>query len=329
MYLAGDLGGTKTILGEFSPTADGLKEVRRETYPSSDYSTFEAVLAEFLSGRTGPALQSACLGVAGTVVNGQSRLTNLPWLLEEKALAQAAGVPRLKLLNDLESTAYGILTLPAHELAVLNPGANPSPSRAGNVAVIAAGTGLGEAMLYWDGSHYHPIASEGGHADFAPRTDREFALFHYLHKRYGGHVSYERVLSGPGFLNIYAFLKDEGYYLEPPWLAEEIKEGDPNGTISQHGLSDDDPLCAETVRMFVSAYGAEAGNAALRCVATGGVFLGGGIAPKMVAALRSKTFLDSFADKGRFEDFLQGVEVSVALNPHASLLGAAHFAGRI
>jgi glucokinase len=216
-------------------------------------------------------------------------------------------------------------------VAVLNPGASPSPSRAGNIAVIAAGTGLGEAMLYWDGALYHPIASEGGHADFGPRTEREVKLWHFLRGLYGRHVSYERVLSGPGFFNIYKFLRDNRYFDEPSYLARELKQagGDPNAVIAAHRLAGDVPLCAATVAMFASIYGAEAGNQALRCVALGGVFLGGGIAPKLLPALKSPAFLDSFHAKGWFAPFLERVEVSVALNPKAALHGAAHFAARL
>jgi glucokinase len=329
MYLAGDLGGTKTLLAEFEPRDSELREVRRSAYHSQSYDTFEEILGEFLARRDGAPLQSACFGVAGTVVNGRCQTTNLSWVLSETDLQKVASIPKVKLLNDLEATAYGMLTLPAADLAVLNPGASPSPSRAGHIGVIAAGTGLGEAMLFWDGAHYHPVASEGGHADYAPRDEREVALWHDLRARFGGHISYERVLSGPGFLNIYTFLKNEGRLAEPDWLAEKLKSGDPNAVISEHGLMGDDPLCAETLAMFASAYGAEAGNLALRCVAVGGVFIGGGIAPKLLPALRSPAFLDSFADKGRFSDFLRGIEVSVSLNSNAALLGAAHYATRL
>lgn len=330
MYLAGDIGGTKTLLGEYEPADEGgLREVRKASFPSREHASFDEVLAAFLTGRSGPPVKSACFGVAGTVVNGRCQATNLPWRLDETKLAGVVGVPRVKLLNDLEATAFGMLALPAEEMTVLHQGASLSPSRTGNIAVIAAGTGLGEAMLYWDGDRYHPIASEGGHADFGPRTEREVELWKYLRRRIGGHISNERVLSGPGFLNIYKFLKSEGVHQEPPWLTEKINAGDPNGVIAEHGLAGDVPLCVETVEMFVSAYGAEAGNCALRCVAVGGVFLGGGIAPKLLPALRSRAFLDSFTDKGRFTAFLQGVEVSVTLNPRAALLGAAHYAARI
>jgi glucokinase len=329
MFLAGDLGGTKTILGEFEPDPGGLRRVRERVFPSRSYPTFDALAAEFLSGRDGPPLRSACLGVAGTVIDGRCKTTNLPWALDESALSAALGVPRVKLLNDLEATAFGILTLSSDERAVLNPGPAPPGGRRGHVAVIAAGTGLGEAMLYWDGARYHPVASEGGHADFGPRTEREVELWHFLRARHGGHVSYERVLSGPGFHDIYRFLRDECGLEEPPGLAAEVAAGHPNAVISTHGLAGDVPLCAETVAMFVSAYGAEAGNLALRCVAVGGVFLAGGIAPKLLPALRSPAFLDSFRAKGRLAPFLEKVEVSVSLNPEAALLGAAHYAARL
>lgn len=329
MFLAGDLGGTKTILAEFEPTDDGVKTVRESKFASRSYPTFSAMLAEFLASRTGRPLKSACFGVAGTVVNGVCHTTNLPWALDDRVLAGTIGVARVKLLNDLEATAYGVLTLPASDLAVLNPGASPSPSRAGNVAVVAAGTGLGEALLYWDGTHYHPIASEGGHADFAPTTERQIELWRFLRGQAGDHVSGEKVLSGPGFLNIYHFLRDEKGHDEPSWLAEEIRSGSANAVISAHGLAGDVPLCVETVTLFASIYGAEAGNAALRYLATGGVFLAGGIAPKLLPMLRSGAFLDAFARKGRFHDFLAGLEVSVSLNPKAALQGAAHYALRL
>jgi glucokinase len=329
MYLAGDLGGTKTLLGEFEKTDDGLKVVRQREFPSRSYPTFDQILTEFLEGRAGPPLLAACFGLAGTVVHGQSHATNLPWVLDERALARIAGVAKVKLFNDLEATAFGMLALPATSLAVLNPGTSTRPTRSGNMGVIAAGTGLGEAMLYWDGERYHPVASEGGHADFAPRDAREVELWNYLSRTFGGHVSYERVLSGPGILNIYHFLKETRFAEEPAWLAEELKTGDPSAVISKHGLAGDVSLCSETLAMFASAYAAEAGNVALRSVATGGVFLGGGIAPKILPVLRTAAFLKSFTAKGRFAGFLKEIEISVALEPHAALLGAAHYASQL
>jgi glucokinase len=265
--------------------------------------------------------------VAGAVIEGKARTTNLPWQLDEKDLARAIGAPVAKLLNDLEAAAYGMLYLRSDELCILNPGSQPK--RKGNVAVIAAGTGLGEAMLYWDGRRHNPLASEGGHADFAPQTDQEIELLRYLRDKYNGHVSFERVLSGPGYMNIYSFLRDRGYYPEPAWLAEKLKTGIPSATITQLGMAGEDPLCVATNDLFTSLYGAEAGNLALKCVAVGGVFVGGGIAPKMLGALQKGNFLRGFTSKGRFSELMKNVEVSVALNPRAPLIGAAHFALRL
>jgi glucokinase len=324
MFLAGDIGGTKTVLALFQRSGDGLELVRDGTFPSQGHATFEEILGEFLAGQPGVPLVSACLGVAGPVVDGRSHTTNLPWVLDERELAQVLKTARVKLLNDLEATAFGMPFLRADELCDLKPGAQPTPK--GNVAVIAAGTGLGEAMLYWDGQRYHPIASEGGHADFAPRDDREIELLKYLQEPSGGHVSYERVLSGPGIHNIYRFLRDRGYYPEPPWLAQTIEAGDPNAIITQLGLVGDQPLCSAALEMLCSIYGAEAGNHALRCVALGGVYVGGGIAPHLLPALQAGGFVRSFLAKGRLSEFLEPIPVSVSLNARTALLGAAHYA---
>jgi len=240
------------------------------------------------------------------------------------ALARAVGAPRVKLLNDLEATGYGILHLPADELCALNPGSRPG--RRGNAAVIAAGTGLGEAILYWDGVRHHPIASEGGHVDFAPRTDQEIELLRYLRAKVGGRVSVERVLSGPGFHDIYCFLRDSGHAAESPQLAALLRTEDPNPTITRLGLAGEDPLCVATLQLFSALYGSEAGNLALKCLAVGGVFVGGGIAPKVLPVLQDGSFLRGFTDKGRFTDLMKGIEVSVALNPAAALIGAAYSA---
>jgi glucokinase len=269
-------------------------------------------------------LRAGCFAVAGAVIDERSRTTNLPWELYEEKLADAILAPRVKLLNDLEATAYGVLHLKGDQLGLVNPGAKPK--RKGNVAVIAAGTGLGEAMLYWDGSRYHPIASEGGHADFAPRTDQEIDLLRYLRARFGGHVSYERVLSGPGVYNIYSFLRDSRYAPEPDWLKERLTRGDPSATISQLGLAGENALCSATLDLFAAVYGAEAGNLALKCLAVGGVYVGGGIAPKILDKLKDGTFVRGFTDKGRFSGLMESMEISVVLNPRTALIGAAHFA---
>jgi glucokinase len=324
MILAGDIGGTKTVIAHYDESNGSLRQLRVATFKSKHYPSLEVILSEFLKDSPGLSLRAGCFGVAGAVLEGKSRITNLPWQLDEQTLAQATGVPRVKLLNDLEAAAYGMLHLSPDELCVLNPGSRPG--RRGHAAVIAAGTGLGEALLYWDGQRYHPMASEGGHADFAPRTDQEIELLRYLRSRSDGHVSYERVLSGPGFYNVYGFLRDSGYAPEPPWLAEKLVGKDPNPIITQVGLAGEDPLCVATLELFSTLYGAEAGNLALKCVATGGVFVGGGIALKMLKVLQNGSFLRGFTDKGRFSGLLKTIEVSVALNPAAPLIGAAHYA---
>ena len=324
MILAGDIGGTKTVCALFDKTDGGLRLVRDGTFPSQGHASLEEILAKFLDAAA-PPLSAGCFGVAGAVIEGKCKTTNLPWELDEVQLAHSIKAPRVKLLNDLEAAAYGMLHLHEDELCPLNPDA--LPRRKGNVAVIAAGTGLGEAMLYWDGQNHHPLASEGGHADFAPRTDEEIALLRWLQAKFG-HVSYERILSGPGFHNVFSFLRESGRYPESAALKEALAAGgDPNIAITKMGVTGEDALCTATVDLFCSIYGAEAGNLALKCVAVGGVFIGGGIAPKLGAAvLRKGHFLDGFTNKGRFSSLLKSLDVNVALNPRAPLIGAAHYA---
>ncbi len=320
MILAGDIGGTKTIIGLFEEAGNRLQVIREETFPSSSYRGLEAILGQFLGPGSRPPLHSACFGVAGPVIEGKSKATNLPWELDERALAAALHVSRVKLLNDLEAAAYGMLQLDPTDLCVMQPGL----PRKGNIAVIASGTGLGEAILYWDGAQHHPIATEGGHADFAPRNDLEIGLLRYLQKEFG-HVSYERVLSGPGLFNIYRFLRDSGIAPEPEWLRLRIAEGDPGTLVSEIGLAEEHPLCTQALDLFASIYGAEAGNLALKAFAVGGVYVGGGIAPKILPKLQDGTFTSAFADKGRFAELLRSIEVEVALNLRAPLIGAAQY----
>jgi glucokinase len=327
MILAGDIGGTKTVLALFEETGQGIRPLREAIFKSRDHKSLEEILALFLQSESGLSLRAGCFGVAGAVIDGRCRTTNLPWQLDEQVLALAIGAPRAKLLNDLEAAAYGMLFLGPDELSILNEGARPK--RQGNIAVIAAGTGLGEGMLVWDGRQHHPVASEGGHADFAPRTDREIDLLRYLRAKLDGHVSCERILSGPGFYNVYTFLRDTGVAPEPPELAAKLKTGDPSATITQLALAGSDPLCVLALEMFCEIYGAEAGNLALKCMAVGGVFVGGGIAPKILTALQDGSFMRGFTDKGRFDELLRGVEVRVALNPKAPLIGAANYALRL
>jgi glucokinase len=326
MILAGDVGGTKTALALYELSTGGLRQLRTASFASRDHQSLHDILAEFLQPERGHPLRAACFGVPGAVVDGRVHTTNLPWVVEEQALADFLKAPHVRLLNDLEATAYGALFVHADEVAVLNAGT--PPKHLGNMAVIAAGTGLGEAMLYSDGTHHHPIASEGGHVEFAPLNDEQIDLLRHLRARFG-HVSYERVLSGPGLHNIYSFLRDREPAGEPGWLAQELAGTDPSATIAAHGLSGDNALCVEALDLFSCIYGAEAGNLVLKCLALGGVFVAGGIAPKILAVLQNGNFMRGFVDKGRFADLMRGIPVKVVLNAGAPLLGAAHFALRL
>lgn len=318
MILAGDVGGTKTVLALFEERPDRLTLVRDVTQPSRQFPSLEAIIRQWFDATPAPKINAACFGVAGAVIDGRSTTTNLPWTLDEKILMDAIPTPRVKLLNDLEAGAWGVMHLPAAELVMLQAGI----TRPGNMVLIAAGTGLGEALIVEDGSRHHVIASEGGHADFAPRTDRETELLNYLRREFG-HVSYERVLSGPGLFNIYRFLRDTSDTLEPQWLRDRIEAGDGSAVISEVGLAGGHRLCVEALDLFASIYGAEAGNLALKAFAVGGVYVGGGIAPKLRAKLSDGSFIQAFRDKGRFAPLMESIPVRLALNPRAPLLGAA------
>ena len=279
------------------------------------------MIRRFLEDGPPPAIAAACFGVPGPVVDGRCVTTNLPWEVDERSLAKAIPAGRVKLLNDLEAAGYGVLALPTGELAPIQAGR----ARKGNMVLIAAGTGLGEAILVWDGARHRVIASEGGHADFAPRNDLEIDLLRFVQKEFG-HASYERVLSGPGLHNIYRFLRDSGQAPEPQWLRDRMEREDPSAVVSEVGLAGGHPLCERALELFVSVYGSEAGNLALKALAVGGVFIGGGIAPKIRAKLADGRFLAAFCDKGRYRDLMRSMPVHLVLNPRAPLLGAAHVA---
>ena len=313
MILAGDIGGTKTALALFQDSGGEFSEIASATFSSRSHPTFDGLLNEFLTAQNSPQVRIGVFGVAGAVIDGVCRTTNLPWLLDEQVLAKSLGADRVKLLNDLEAAAYGVLFMRDEELHVLSAGT--MPRNKGHVAVIAAGTGLGEAFLYWDGRQHHPLASEGGHADFAPRTDLEIELLKHLQKKVGGHVSYERVLSGPGFWNIYEFLRDTGRFAEPQWLSEQIAAGEPNVAVAHAAIDRGDPLSAAALEMFCELYGAEAGNLALKVVATGGVYVAGGIAPKLLPGFHVAAFLRGFRDKGRFQSMMESLNVFDRVEP--------------
>lgn len=325
MILAGDIGGTKTALALFEPADGVLRPVRKGKFPSREHATFDEILGEFLGDGDLPAIDGACFGVAGAVLDGRVHATNLPWTIDARALERPLRTKKVFLLNDLESAAYAMPHLPLDQMHILNSGVDRVER--GHVAVIAAGTGLGEAMLIWGDGDYEPLASEGGHVDFAPRSPIEDDLLRYLRAKFDGHVSYERVLSGPGLFNIYSFLKDSGHAPEPGWLADRMAADDPGQVVSEVGLAGQDANCATALRLFASIYGAEAGNLALKAFAISGVYVAGGIAPKILPALTADdTFLRAFWSKGRYLPWLKNLHVAVATNPEAPLLGSAHYA---
>jgi glucokinase len=321
--LAGDIGGTKTALGLFEIRGRELALVRDATYSSREFPNLERVIRAFLDEASSPAIAAACFGVAGVIIDASVTVTNLPWRLHAETLRQAIPSPQLKLVNDLEAAAWGVMQLPTSGLVSLQDGR----ARRGHKALISAGTGLGEALIIADDARDLVIPSEGGHADFAPRTEQESALLDYLRRQFG-HISYERVLSGPGLLNIYHFLRDTGGRVEPRWLADRMRAADPSAVVSEVGLAGGDRSCVEALEMFASIYGAEAGNLALKVVALGGVYVGGGIAPKIRDKLGDGGFVAAFRDKGRFAAVMESIPVRLVLDPRAALLGAAFVASR-
>ena len=322
MILAGDIGGTSARLAYFEGQNGRLRPIVEEVKHSHDYSSLYAAVLEFRDKHR-YQIGTACFGVAGPVNEGRVEAPNLPWIIDEKELEKELRLNKVYLINDLLANAHGLSELCAEDFEVIAPGV---PEAKGNRAVISAGTGLGEAGLYWDGDVHHPFAAEGGHADFAPANELQAKLWHYLHQKFGGHVSWERVLSGPGQFNIYEFLRDTGKGKEEAWLADEIKAGDASAVISKHGLSGKSPLCVQAVNLFVEIYGAAAGNLALKYLATGGVYIGGGIAPKILLKMKEPRFFQAFCDKGRLRPLLENIPVRVVLNDKTALLGAGHVA---
>jgi len=323
VILAGDIGGTNTRLAFFDVKDDRPRLVVKETFSSREHASLDEIVRQFAAAHKLP-VECACFGLAGPVRHGRVETTNLAWVVDARRLAEELRIKSVTLLNDLEANAYGISALEPNDFAVINGG---SRDAAGNGAVIAAGTGLGEAGLYWDGTRHRPFACEGGHADFAPHDELEVELFRYLKSRFG-HVSWERVLSGPGLKNIYEFLRDTGHGDESEDLRGKIDAGNPAAVISQAAMAGSCDLCVKALDLFVSLYGAEAGNLALKLMATGGVYIGGGIAPKILKALLDGNFLKAFVDKGRFKPFMDAIPVRVILDERTALLGAALCAAR-
>jgi glucokinase len=321
MILAGDVGGTKVHLAMYDFTEGKLKYTRDKQYPAKEYSGLEGIVKEFLGT---DKVSAACFGVPGPVRDGRLRLTNLPWTLDSRELAKNLQIDHVFLINDLEANGYGVAELGPDQIYTLSEG---DASQIGNRGLIAAGTGLGEGILAWNGRIHVPYPSEGGHTDFGPRNEDEIELLRFLQRKYNGRISYERVVSGMGLTNIYEFLRDSKGMEEPKWLAEEIAAvDDPNRVITEMALSVKSEICAKALDMLVSIYGAEAGNLALKVLSVGGMYVGGGIAPKILEKLKDGTFLRAFQDKGRLSQLLINMPVRVILDSRAALLGAAAFA---
>lgn len=320
--IAGDIGGTKTRLAVVEVTGTRVKVERELSYPSREFGSFEILLADFLGDAAVPGC--AAFGIAGPVQGRAVRTTNLPWYIDAAALQQRFGFEACDLLNDLEATACGLPALGVEDLLTLQQG---SVDARGNAAVIAAGTGLGEAGLFWDGQRHRPYATEGGHASFCPRDDVEVELLHHLREIHG-HVSWERVVSGMGLVDLHDFLRAYRRAAQPRWLEEERRTGDAAAAISRAALDGRDDICIETLERFVQLYGAEAGNLALKTMSRGGVYVGGGIAPKILPLLQRGAFVESFLAKGRMRPLLESMPVRVILNERVALYGPALHAAR-
>jgi glucokinase len=315
--LSGDIGGTKTRLAIIVVTGTQLKTEREQSYPSHEYQTFDEILLDFLSDADIPL--RAAFGIAGPVQGRVSQTTNLPWRIDADVMQQQYGFKYCHLLNDLEATAGGLPTLGIDDLLSLHAG---EPIVSGNQAVIAAGTGLGEAGLFWDGQYHHPYATEGGHASFCPGNDLEIALLRYMLQRHA-HVSWERIVSGMGLLDLHQFLCLHRKAAVPNWLKDLMQQGDTAAAISKAAMDGRDEICVETLDCFVRLYGAEAGNLALKVMSRGGLYIGGGIAPKILPLLQTGTFLEAFFNKGPMRPLLESMPVKVILNDRTALYGSA------
>ena len=324
MILAGDIGGTSTRLAFFNIVDGRLEAVVSDVFPSQKFSGLGEIVSLFLVQHP-YRVESAAFGIAGPVRQGRVEAPNLPWGVEAKPLAAQLELEDALLLNDLEANTYGIAALQPEDFGMINP-ANGDPH--GNIGVISAGTGLGESGAVWSGRHYHVFASEGGHSSFAPQNELEAELLLYLLSRQGGHISWERVVSGPGLYNIYQFLRDTGRGKEESWLRQELQADlQPSVVIARAGMNATSELCSQALDLLVWLYAAEAGNWALKIMATGGIFLGGGIAPRIISRLQSPNFMASFTNKGRMSYLLKSIPVRIILNDQAALLGAALYAG--
>ena len=320
LVLAGDMGGTKTVVACFSTEDGPCRPMHEKSYRTNDMPSFRALIEDYLAHLGHREIAASCFGVPGPVIDGRAEVVvNVQWTVDSRDIGEALGHARVDLVNDLVAMGYGVLVLPEEGLATLSEG---EPEPGANRALIAAGTGLGHGILIHDRGRWIPVPSEGGHVDFAPGTEMEIDLLRYLWNIYG-RISLERVVSGPGLYAIYQFLRETGRGVEPDWLREEMKETDPSSLVSKYGLHDEDSLCAQALDLFVQMYGTGAGNFALATLARGGVYLGGGIPPKILPRLMNGRFMEGFTNKGRLSGFVRQIPVKVILEPKAPLYGAA------
>jgi glucokinase len=324
VILAGDIGGTRTRLAFFERASGSLRMASDREYPSREHKGLDEIVSAFLRDVPGKQVSAACFGVAGPVVSGRVATPNLAWLVDAKSISGLLAINSVWLINDLEAHAYSLSGLTADDFKQLNT--KCGIAKAGNAALIAPGTGLGEAGLHWNGLRHVPFASEGGHADFAPRNELEIELLRYLTNKFE-RVSYERVLSGPGLVNVYNFLRDTHKEPEPDWLHEELSQAaDAAGVVARNALAGKAAICERALEIFVTVLGAEAGNSALRFMATAGVFIGGGIPAKILPRIEAPDFMKAFLAKGRMKPMLEAIPVSVILNGKSGLIGAARCA---
>tara|TARA_R110000868_G_scaffold93190_2_gene258092 strand:+ start:2785 stop:3861 length:1077 start_codon:yes stop_codon:yes gene_type:complete len=319
VILAADVGGTKTNLALFQIEAGNLAPLKDKSYPTKKYRSFLEMVREFHTDEL-PRIDGICLGVAGPVTQGKVLGTNFPWAIDSEQISREQHIRSVSLINDMEANAYGLAALQEKDFETLKYG----PRIPGNAALISPGTGLGEAGMFWDGSHYHPFACEGGHCDFSPRNELDIRIFQHFQQKYA-HVSWERLLSGPGILDIYLFFRGISGIREPQWLSDQMSQEDPSATITKTALDGKDSVCVETLDLFIRFLAIEAAQLALKFKATGGIYIGGGIMPKILAGVKREIFYNNFIQSGRLNSLLEMVPVKVILNEKTALLGAAYY----
>ena len=320
VVLAADVGGTKTDLALFQIESGRLISIKNQRYPTTDHESFVASIREF-HGDNLSTIDCACFGVAGVVDGDKVQGVNFPWEIDAKKLEKELNIKRILLLNDLQANAYGLSALEEKDFYILTEG----KKNLGNAAIISAGTGLGEAGMYWDGSHYHPYATEGGHCSFSPRDPLDIELWKFLNLEFD-HISWERLVSGQGIYNIYRFLRHYRGEKEPDWLTKQLLKEDQPLTISTAAKDKTDPVCIETLQLFLKYLSIESSQLALKTKATGGIYIGGGIAPKILSLIDKKEFYRNFINVGRMENLLKSIPVKIVLNDKTPLMGAAYYA---